>query len=266
MRVFRLELGARRASNTFTVLFALCAIEAFLVGLRFGYRIDALIGIQRMLPLFLGPLMFLGFQSLTVTSRQYGRVLLLHLGAPIVGMFAFLALVENLRLDWMISASYLIYLGALGWLWKNGSDRLIYARVEVSQGLANWMLRAIGLLFFVLLLDTTIAIDFAVNSGTNVAALISYGTLPIIVVLLTVILTFPSIVPTAMSNAATPSLSGHQDNGIAEKLHDLMLTEQLFLDPDLTVQRLAKRIHLPARQVSGAVNRTRGMNVSQYVN
>jgi AraC-like DNA-binding protein len=40
----------------------------------------------------------------------------------------------------------------------------------------------------------------------------------------------------------------------------------LFLEADLTVQRLARRLHLPARSLSAAINRTQGSNMSQYVN
>jgi len=38
------------------------------------------------------------------------------------------------------------------------------------------------------------------------------------------------------------------------------------LDPELSVQRLAKRMHLPVRSLSAAINQSQGMNVSQYVN
>ncbi|WP_245413393.1 helix-turn-helix domain-containing protein [Mangrovicella endophytica] len=37
-------------------------------------------------------------------------------------------------------------------------------------------------------------------------------------------------------------------------------------DVDLNLDRIARRLRRPARDVSGAINRTRGMSVSQYVN
>jgi AraC-like DNA-binding protein len=40
----------------------------------------------------------------------------------------------------------------------------------------------------------------------------------------------------------------------------------LYRDPDLSLDRLARRVHRPARMISGAINRVHGMNVSQYVN
>nr|WP_283776296.1 helix-turn-helix domain-containing protein [Stappia sp. WLB 29] len=38
------------------------------------------------------------------------------------------------------------------------------------------------------------------------------------------------------------------------------------LDPDLTLARLARRLHVPVKQLSVAINRTQGENVSRHVN
>jgi len=45
-----------------------------------------------------------------------------------------------------------------------------------------------------------------------------------------------------------------------------MREQHLYRDPDLTLQRLARRSGIPARQISGALNRIYGRNVSQVVN
>ena len=45
------------------------------------------------------------------------------------------------------------------------------------------------------------------------------------------------------------------------------LEEQaLFLDPDLTLAKIARKVGIPARQISAAINRTASQNVSQWVN
>lgn len=46
----------------------------------------------------------------------------------------------------------------------------------------------------------------------------------------------------------------------------MLIETQLFLDTDLTLERLARRLHVPTRAVSEAINQSQGMNVSQYVN
>lgn len=265
--VGRLELGAARASAMFAALFALCAVEALLVGLRFGYGIEALIPLQRTLPLFLGPMMYLGFAALTFGKRDFATVVLLHLGAPVVVMALFWLLVDDLRLlDWVISASYLFYIAALFRLWRKGPDALTHARIDVTRSLSAWILRGIGLLVFILLLDSAIALDFAVNRGANASTLISYGTVPLIIILLAVLLTIPPMLARGRSGAKPAMAPGADDARVEASVRALLEKDRLFLDSDLTVQRLAKRLHLPARALSGAINRTRCMNVSQYVN
>ncbi|WP_293451879.1 helix-turn-helix transcriptional regulator, partial [Planktotalea sp.] len=46
----------------------------------------------------------------------------------------------------------------------------------------------------------------------------------------------------------------------------LLISTQLYLEPDLSVQRLSRRLHVTVRALSVAINRTQDMNVSQYVN
>lgn len=52
MLVWRLELGPWRANALFSAFFGLGAVTAFLVGLRFGYGVDAVIPLQRTFPRF----------------------------------------------------------------------------------------------------------------------------------------------------------------------------------------------------------------------
>ncbi len=262
--VWRLEIGVTRANLLFSALFGFCAVESLLVGLRFGYGVDTVIPLQRALPFFLGPTMYLGFASMSVGKRQFPKHLMIHLGAPVIAICLFWLLADNLRnLDWAISASYLFYIAALYLLWRKGPDALTHARIDVTSSISNWIVRGMGLLIFILLLDTAIALDFATNQGANASTLISYGTIPLIILLLAMVITLPSLLARSVKGAQP---AGAPDFRIETSVRALMEKDQLFLDPDLTVQRLARRLHIPARNLSGAINRIRQMNVSQYVN
>ena len=46
----------------------------------------------------------------------------------------------------------------------------------------------------------------------------------------------------------------------------LLEEQKLYLDPDLTLNQIARRLILPIKGVSSAVNRTTGENVSRYIN
>ncbi len=45
-----------------------------------------------------------------------------------------------------------------------------------------------------------------------------------------------------------------------------MAERRLWQDPDLTLARLARRLGVPAKALSAAVNRVRGENISRVVN
>ncbi|QPO13779.1 helix-turn-helix transcriptional regulator [Thalassospira sp. A40-3] len=57
-----------------------------------------------------------------------------------------------------------------------------------------------------------------------------------------------------------------EDDAILAAIDDVMRAQHLYRDPDLTLDRLARRVVIPARQISGAINRRFGRNVSQVVN
>ena len=53
---------------------------------------------------------------------------------------------------------------------------------------------------------------------------------------------------------------------IMEQLEELVSREKLYLDPDLTLARIARRLGYPLKQVSTAINAVTGENVSRYIN
>lgn len=265
--VWRLNLGVKRVSITFASLFVLCAVEAFLVALRFGYGIEIFTPVQRILPLLLGPMIYLGFYAATLDAKIYMRAMFIHLSIPLIIFAIFwLFMVQLHELDWVISASYLAYAFLLFRLWQKGPDALCFVRVDITQSLSNWMLRGLMLLVFVLLLDTAIALDFILNKGVHVPQIISYGSVPLIVLLIAALTALPSMVTRSEEVAISQQSSKAADEEIQIRFDAMMNDDEMFLDPYLSVQRIAKRLHVPARDVSSTINRAKGVNVSQYVN
>ncbi len=266
--ILRLDLGSRKATIIFAILFALLSFSSLLVGLRFGYGMEQLVLVQRTVPMLVGPLLYLGFAAFAIPKERFARSVLLHLGVA----FAVIAVVLAARrpiyaLDWVISASYIFYLIALWRLWRKGPDYLIHAYFDVAQKVANWMLRGMVLLFAILLIDTVIAFDFMLNGGRNAKALISITSIPFIAVLLAFIFVLPSMIAAPRAKGEV-LLKGAEDDNVAleQKARTFLSDSQLYLEPDLSVQRLARRLHVPVRALSVAINQTQNMNVSQYVN
>ena len=69
--------------------------------------------------------------------------------------------------------------------------------------------------------------------------------------------------------AEEPSVSpedSERHQSIVEKLDDYVETQKPFLDPDLTLGAALEKTGIPAKQLSSAINRVKGENVSRYIN
>lgn len=96
---------------------------------------------------------------------------------------------------------------------------------------------------------------------------IAIGSGVIIPVLLAAVLFYPSAgrggVHVGEPGTLPASADTDDDRRVIDALDEL---RGLCRDPDLTLSRLARRLRLPASSVSAAVNRVRGLNVSQFEN
>lgn len=264
---WRLDLGNDKSAMLFSALFALFTLEAILVAIRFGYGIDYFTGLQRILPLFVGPLIYLPFMALAVPEEQFSTLLLRHLGGVTIIILGLQTLPVRLGVgDMVIVGSYLFYAAALFWRWRQGPDRLIHARLDVADAVNRWMLWAAGLLMILLLLESAIAVSFAMHNGGQAAAIISYGTVVMILFLLAILFVLPRFLKVRPARSRSQSSPDADSARLEAAAFELLTTTMLFLDPELSVQRLAKRLHVPVRNLSLAINESKGVNVSQYVN
>lgn len=165
-------------------------------------------------------------------------------------------------------------------LWRQGSDRLIYASLEAVHGLWLWMLGAAAMLVVSLVFDTWIAISFAMQRPDNAVELISYGSACLVLVAIFAIVVFSrrkegnSHSLTHSNGQSVAQVTGKarrpeiEDGSVEleQAARALLVQSQLYLDNGLTLDRLAKRLHVPARSLSKAINQTQQMNLSKYVN
>ena len=262
----QLDLGRRQTAILFSMLFALFGVEALLVALRFGYGVETLVTFQRLLPLFVGPMMYLPFMALAVPVERFPRLLVRHLGGMAAVLLGLQLLPLRLGLaDMVIVCSYLFYAVALVWRWWQGPDRLIHARLDAVRNVHRWMLWAAALLTVILLLEAAISVSFAIRRSGQVASIISYGSILIILALLGVLFVLPRFLKKIPGKPRPVFVDGEAAR-LEAAAYELLTTTKLYLDPDLSAQRLARRLSVPVRRLSNAINESKAMNVSQYVN
>ena len=261
--LWRLEVGNWLARALFTMVFALIAMGTLLTGLRFGYGMENMAAIQRVIPLFVGPLIYLGFRTYTCTAQALRVPIIAHLA-----LWAVVALIPQLLpsvrglYDVAIGASYVIYAVLIFVIWRRGPDALRFAPLQLTRGLRIWMLVASGMLLLMLAFDTAIAVSFATGQADTALTLISVGSVISGISLIAAIVAFsarPAPVP-------APQAATSEGAQIEQAARTLLTNTKLYLDTDLTLDRLARRLTLPTRTVSEAINQTQGLNVSQYVN
>lgn len=258
--VWRVDIGQPLARALFTGVFALIGLSTLLTGLRFGYGMDALLVGQRLIPIAVGPLIYLGFLSLTGTAMA--RPLIIHLTiAALAGSLPQLIPGAQGVYDAVILVSYLCYALLLVRLWRQGSDALSMAPLHLTRGLRTWMLVAAAMLAVMMAFDTAIAISFAVGRPQEAETLIGYGSLLSALSLIAAIVAVSS-----RRSPPVPKRAAPQTDTLEQKARALLEDQRLYLDTELTLDRLAKRLHVPARALSEVINRTQDMNVSQYVN
>ncbi len=260
LRLTSLRSGSDRGRRLWQAFFVLAGIEALLVGLRFGYGVTFFHPLQAMLPLFVGPLIYLGFAVLgdeQVPIRW-------HLGVA-TGLAVLPQLIGGFTglIDILIMASYAFYLFRLVMLSRAGSDGLSSAPAETAEEWARWLNGAAVFLGFVLLLDLVVTLDFAMTGGSNAPWIIALGTVPILGAFLWFGMSLGSI---DRRKRLKPEAAMPADEVLVRRLEKLIEETSIHRDPDLSVKRLARRLGVPVQELSRAVNRGSGMNVSQWIN
>jgi AraC-like DNA-binding protein len=265
--IARADLGNVTARRLFVAFFAVIAVGTLLVGLRFGYGFERLIALQRILPLFAGPLLYLGFAVYATDPARVRRLIAIHLGVAVLLAVVPSQLFRNWDgLDALILLSYLFYAIALLILRARGANHLTQARIGMTYGLRLWMLWGAVFLLSFLIVDSAIAISFAMQRTKEAMTIISYASLILLCCLLAIIIAVSRGAFAARPVAASGTSPTEDADAIEARARKLLIDTELFLDTDLTVDRLAKRLHIPVRNLSSAINQSQGMNVSQYVN
>lgn len=72
--------------------------------------------------------------------------------------------------------------------------------------------------------------------------------------------------PASQEGETGAGMDSEADRALMARLDALLDQGGACLDPDLTLARLARRLHVPMKQLSAAINRVHGENVSRHVN
>jgi AraC-like DNA-binding protein len=264
-----LRTGDERNSRNlpFLALILLSAFQAFLSGLRWGYGIADVMYIAPVGAALVPPLVYCGVARLVRKSGSlYRRSLGLHT-IPAVAI-AVLLFIDAWRgaIDVLLPAIFIGYAGAILHLMRSGPDALRRTPFESAAPVYRALIFAAMVLLLSAALDLLVFVDFSWTQGRHAASIVAIGNLVALIVLSIAAAVAVQGREPAEVGIAAPSSDDSNDKEILAAIQMLMETKRSYRDPDLNLDRLARKAIIPARQISTAINRTIGKNVSQYVN
>jgi AraC-like DNA-binding protein len=271
--IFLVRLTRREGgppSRLFALMIAVYALQSVFYGLRWGYGVEAAASPALFTAAIIPPLSWVTFRGLTSTRAIDRRWL--HLLPPLIVVLLY-ALVRP-AVFLAVVAIEVCYGVALVRLGGAGPDTL--DRVQLDSAIS--MQRVLEVTGFMMIaeagVDLAITVDFIRANGVHAAWIAGAASLLSIAILgFTAVVAGGSVpaaddVPASVAGSGPSSSSAvePEDSEIMTALEAAMQGRKLYRDPELSLDRLARKLVIPARRISGAVNRVRGMNVSQYVN
>lgn len=255
------------ANRPFLALVGLCALQSVAVGLRWGYGIAELRYLLAVVASCLPPLVLASFRSLIhLDGAEGGSARWLQATPPAV-ILVLLLLAPGL-VDAALILLFVGYALAVLNLGRTGPDALDEARFDSAIAAHRALVIAAASLGLSALFDLAVLMDFQWTKGSNVAFMVSSANLlGLLFIGLTAVVAARALaLPVAASNMSQAPAMVAQDREILDRINHLLVDQKLSHDENLTLSRLARRAGVPARQISGAVNRLARKNVSQYIN
>lgn len=252
----------------FLGLILLSALQSVLTGLRWGYGVNEAGFIAPITASILPSLLYAGVSRLVRTSKRgWPALLAIHATPAIVVIVLLIAWHE--AIDVALIAIDFIYAAAILWLLRAGADGLRLAPFDGAVPAYRAIIAAAVMLCVSGLVDVLVSFDISSGHGDRAATVIGIANLFILV--------FVGVAAAAASQSHVPlnlvepieassPRDASEDADTIAKINELMQDRQLYRDANLNLNRLARRARIPARQISAAINRATGKNVSQYVN
>ncbi|TMV88347.1 helix-turn-helix transcriptional regulator [Thioclava sp. BHET1] len=262
--LFVLRLMKRRSRDRWFVVFVgACAIQTTLVGMRWSLGLGEVRFVQPILAACLPLLALAAFVSLR--GGEMSRWHLLWPAAVAVCWWA-----QPAAIDLLLIVEFIAY-GVAILVSRLPEEVLTHVRIGDEWAISYARVGTAALLLLSALSDTIVSV--ALKDGDRVVAA------PVIAAMLSVILVGLAGGLLGWATGATPeetdapsavvreaALPETEEEQAILMAVEAALSQGLYRDYDLTLERLARRVKIPARKISRAVNHLRGCSVTDLVN
>lgn len=247
-----------------SLLCAACGLQALIISLVQHYGLAWLRPVQPVTAVAVPVIAWLTFQATAVRPLGLGRDGW-HVIVPAIALV--LVVLKPASLDGLVPLIFALYGAALLRAVWPGGESLPRLRLDTGA-LPGRIWTAVALcLIGSALSDLGIALAHIGGHAAWQPWIVSTATVVTLIVLAWLALS-PGLTGEEDGEdeeSPTPLATG-EDNQIVARLNALLDETALYLDPDLTLSRLARRLGLPVKSLSAAINRVTGENVSRFIN
>ncbi len=256
--------------RAFAALIALFTFHGLINGLVWAYGFTALRPLLPIVASLLPILTWFAFKTLSASNVRplSWRILVRLLPAltVVICMFVFPPLV-----DLIILLQFFGYGIALIYMASAGPDQFQQSVLHRSFSAMRASQLAGILLILNALIDIGIVVDFQMTGGQNF-----FGILSVVSILILMFLGIAAVVgldsgksvdddEDETTNTALIPLT-EDDHETLRQVESFLAETRIYLDPELTLAKLSKKLRIGSRDISNAINRHHGINVSQYIN
>ncbi len=249
-----------------TFLLAL-ATAGFLLGLRLSFGTTWAAQLQPLVAVMVAPSAYLGFHALTRNGAPGWRKTLLVNGVPVV--LAQVAIVSNLPVsaDVFVLGFTSIYLFRLAQLLPCNADDFVHVAPHALRILRSAVYATIFLLGMMVASDLlVVAASLLAGDGFVLRFLTGISGVFAVFIFVVALVGVPMLLRPTKDNLANHESATDSDRAMLATLDMLMSAKHLYTDSSLTLARVARRLSVPVRDVSTAINRITGENFSRYIN
>lgn len=243
------------------------ATAGLLLGLRLSFDTTWAADLQPLVAVMIAPAAYLGFEALTQNSAYGWRKPLLVNGVPVV--FAQAAIMSDLPVsaDVFVLGITSIYLFRLARLLPCTADDFVHVAPHALRILRSAVYATIFLLGLMVASDLLVVVA-SMLAGDAIVLRFLTGLSGVFTAFIFVVALVgaPVLLRSSKGSFTSPESPTDSDRAMLAKLDALMNDKNIYTDSNLTLARVARRLSVPVRDVSTAINRITGENFSRYIN
>ncbi|MGY6632550.1 MAG: helix-turn-helix domain-containing protein [Alkalilacustris sp.] len=197
-------------------------------------------------------------------GRAPGRGVTVHLVAPMATLGA--RLVAPTLLDALVPLVFAGYALAMASALRRAGPVLPRASLGRGAGPHRIWAAIAAALALSAASDAAIAAAFATGHGALAPLIRDVTTAALLLGLGALALVAGGMAGAPGGREAPPAAPDEDDRALFARLEALMVARTPWRDPDLTLAQLSRRLQVPAKRLSEAVNRVTGESISRHVN